>query len=98
MRPESLDIPRSSDGAIQVKAYQPVNLALSQVTNALGKPVVSSITVLLSYTPLTDLGKWLGGKDDITEDLVERVRGAVFFVVDATSEPDYPFKVDIFLK
>jgi hypothetical protein len=97
MRPESLNIPRSGDGAIQVKAYQPVNFALSQVTNTLGKPVVSSIKVLLSYAPLTDLGKWLGDKDDMSEVLIERAKGAVF-VVDTTSEVGPPFKMEIFLK
>jgi hypothetical protein len=60
MRPESQTIPRSSDGAIEVKAHQPVTFSLSQITNKMGKPVVSAVTVLLSSTQILDLGSWLG--------------------------------------
>ncbi len=100
MRPESLDIPRSSDGAIQVKAYQPVNFALSQVTNALGKPVVSSITVLLSSTPLTDLGKWLGrgvGSERSKGSLIENA-ATDNFVLDPFLEPGTPLRIKIVLE
>jgi len=99
MRPKSLNITVSSDGTgIEVNPYQSVDFRLSQVTNRLGKPVVSSIAVLLSSIPLTDLGKWLGGKDDMSEVLLERAKGAMFFVVDTTSGPGNPLKMEIFLK
>jgi hypothetical protein len=99
MRPESLNIPRSSDGAIQVKAYQPVDFALSQVTNTLGKPVVSSVTVLLSSSPLMDLGRWLGlekSQEEAEGRLIERGDHGVF-VMDRTPNPEKPLSVEITL-
>ena len=77
--------------------YQPVNFALSQLTNTLGKPVVSSITVLLSSTPLTDLGQLLGGNDGMSEVQIAREEGKVF-VVETTVEPANLFKMEIVLK
>ena len=97
VRPESSNVPRSSEGGIQVKAYQPVDFALSQMTNILGKPVVSSITVLLSSVPLMNLGRLLGGNDDMSEVQIEREKGEVL-VVETTAEPGSPFKMEIVLK
>lgn len=97
VRPVASKIQMSSDGSIQVKSYQPVNFALSQVTNTLGKPVMSSITVLLSSMPLMDLGRSFGGGDDMSEVQIEREKGEVF-VVDTTAEPENPFKIELALK
>jgi len=100
MSPESLNISRSSDGAIQVKAYQPVNFALSQVTNTLGKAVVSSITVLLASTPLGELGRWLGverSQGELEGSLTEHTAGEVF-IVDPSLEPGTPLQVNISLE
>ena len=100
MRPEFLNAPRSPDGAIQVKGYESVNFALSQVTNAIGKPVVSAITVLLSSNPLTDLGKWLGqgvgsglSEDDLTKNATTEK-----FVIDPSLKPGTPLRVNIALE
>ena len=96
MRPESLNIPRSSDGAIEVKPYQSVNFPLSQVTNTLGKPVVSSITALLSSSLLEDLGKWVGKNVDMRELQIERADSAVF-VVQLTPINENPLRLEISL-
>ena len=97
VRPGFANVTVLSDGAIKVKAFQSVNFALSQVTNTIGKPVVSSITVLLSSTPLTDLGKWLGNQVDIPDPQIVRENGSVF-VIDRASEPVHPIKIEISLK
>jgi len=94
VKPGLLNVPRSSDGGINVMPYQPVNFALSQLTNTLGKPVVSSITVLLSSTPLTDLGKWLGSNLDMPEMQIERV-DSVVFMIQLTSINDNPLRLKI---
>ncbi len=64
VRPAPSTISRTSDGALIVKAFQAVNIALNQVTNTLGKPVVSSIQAVLSSSPLMELGQWLGENID----------------------------------
>ena len=100
MSPESLNISRSSDGAIQVKAYQPVNFALTQVTNTLGKPVVSSITVLLASTPLGELGRWLGverSQGELEGSLTEHTAAEVF-IVDLSLDLGTPLQVNISLE
>lgn len=100
MRPESLNISRSSDGAIQVKAYQPVNFALTPIINTLGKPVVSSITVLLASTPLGELGRWLGvrGSQGELEGILTEHVAAEVFIADPSPGPDTPLKVIISLE
>jgi hypothetical protein len=100
MRPEPSNVSRASDGAIQVNPYQPVNFALSQATNTLGNPVVSSITALLSSRPLEDLGKWLGqgvGAEPSEGRLTEHTT-AQHFVIDASLEPVVPLRVNIALR
>ena len=94
MRPESLNVSRSSDGAIPVNPYQPVRFGISQVTNALGKPVVPFITVLLSSQLLSDLGKWLGKNVGIPVPQIERAESAVF-VVQPTSINENPLRLEI---
>ncbi len=78
LRPELSNVPKSSDGAIQVNPYQPVNFALSHVTNTLGKPVVSSIRVILTSSPLLDLGQWLGKSIDIKGIMIVQEGNATF--------------------
>jgi hypothetical protein len=100
MRPEPSNVSRSSDGAIQVNPYQPVNFALSQVTNTLGNPVVSSITALLSSRPLENLGKWLGqgvGAEPSDGRLADHTT-AQHFVIDPSLEPVVPLRVNIALR
>jgi hypothetical protein len=97
VKPGFLNIQKSSDGGINVMPYQPVSFALSQLPNTLEKPVVSSITVLLSSTPLMDLGQSLGGNNDMSEVQIARGKGEVF-VVETTAEPESLFKVEIVLK
>jgi hypothetical protein len=92
--PELLNVPRSSDGAIQVKPYQPLNFALSQVTNTLGKPVVSSLMVLLSSIPIVDLSQWLGNNLDMSRLQIEDADGTIF-VVTMTPESVEPLSVDV---
>jgi len=100
MRPEPTNVSRASDGAIQVNPYQPVNFALSQVTNTLGNPVVSSIAALLSPKPLADLGKWLGqgvGAEPSDGRLAEHT-ATQHFIIDASLEPVVPLMVNIALR
>jgi len=99
VRPESSNVPKASDGAIQVNPYQPVNFALSQVTNTLGKPVVSSITVLLSSTPLTELSKWLGTvvNSELSEDRLVESGDQGVFILDQIGKSEKPVRVEISL-
>jgi len=53
--------------------------------------------VLLSSTPLTDLGKWLGSNVDMQAPQIERIEGGVS-VVGEISERGYPVKMEIFLE
>jgi hypothetical protein len=69
-----------TEGGIKVQSFQRVEFPLGQLTNALGKPVVPSLTVLLSTHLLDDLGQWLGNQVDMSEFKIERVEGAVFVV------------------
>ena len=99
VKPEFGNISVLSDGAIKVNGYQPVHFALSQVTNTLGKPMVSSIAVLLSSTSLKDLGKWLGqgvGAQPSEGRLTERT-AAQNFVIAPFLEPGTPLRVNISL-
>jgi len=101
MIPESLNDPRSFEGAILMEAYQPVNFALSQVTsNRLVRPVASSITLLLSSTPLTDLGNWLsrGGDSGSSEGSLTENTTTENFFIDPSLEPGIPLRVDISLQ
>lgn len=44
------------------------------------KSAPPSLTVLLSLTPLNDLGQWLESEVDMSEFQIERAEGAVFVV------------------
>ena len=100
MSPESQTILRTSDGAIAVKPYQPVTFALSQITNELGRPVVSSVTVLLSSNLILDLGKWLGEerKQDQVKDRIHQLGDQGFLAMEQHQKPETPFRVDISLR
>ncbi|MDH4194673.1 MAG: hypothetical protein OEV70_11060 [Nitrospirota bacterium] len=82
---------------INVKPFQRVEFPLGQLTNAIGKPVVSSLTVLLSPELLNDLGQWLGS--DVAKDglLIEHTDGVVF-VVQIEPGKEVPLRLDISLK
>jgi hypothetical protein len=100
MRPESLNITVLSDGGIKVNGYQPVKFALAQVAKTLGKPVISSITVLLASTPLGELGRWLGverSQGGLAGSITERTADEVF-IVDPSLEPGIPLRVNISLE
>ena len=102
MKPLPSNIQRSSDGAMQVKPYQAVKFALSQVTNRLGKPVVSSVTVLFASSPLEvkDLGKWLGSgiRSGQSEERLTQQRSKEKFISDPSLEAGNPLRVTIDLK
>jgi hypothetical protein len=83
-----------TEGWINVQSFQRVEFPLGQLTNALGKPVVSSITVLLSPEPLDDLGQWLGIEVDVSKLLIEQAEGAVFVVQSGSMGKD-PLRVDV---
>jgi hypothetical protein len=83
-----------TEGWINVQSFQRVEFPLGQLTNALGKPVVSSLTVLLSPQPLDDLGQWLGSEVDMSKFQIERTDGAVF-VVQSESKGKDPLRVDV---
>jgi hypothetical protein len=83
-----------TEGWINVQSFQRVEFPLGQLTNALGKPVVSSITVLLSPEPLDDLGQWLGNNVDTDGHLIERIDDAVF-VVQIEPGQEVPLLLDI---
>ena len=102
MKPLPSNIQRSSDGTMQVKPYQVIKFALSQVTNRLGQPVVSSVTVLFSSSPLEvkDLGRWLGrgiGSGQPEESHTQQ-RSKENFLSDPSLEPGNPLRVTIDLK
>ena len=78
--PMESDKTGQTDPGIKMKSFQRVEFPLRQLTNALGKPVVTAITVLVSPTLLDDLGQWLGNKADISEVLIERDESAVFVI------------------
>ena len=63
-----------------VKAYQIVEFGLGVITNIMGKLVISSITVLLSPTPLENFGQWLGGNVNLSELQIERTDDSVYVV------------------
>ena len=100
VKPESGNISVLSDGAIKVNDYQPVHFALSQVTNTLGKPVVSSIIVLLASTSLTDLGKWLGVQESSEglKEILSQGEGHAVYVLDRAFELNRPFRTKILVK
>ncbi len=100
MIPESLSDSRS-EGAIPIEAYQPVKFALSQVTsNRLVRPVASSITLLLSSTPLTDFLKWLGRVRDLEVDEGSLIENTTTenFVIDSSQKSETPLRVNIALE
>jgi hypothetical protein len=86
-----------TEEGIKAKSFQRVEFSLSQLTNALGKPIVSSLTVLLSPEPLNDLGQWLGSEVATDGLLLERTDGAVF-VVQIEPGKETPLLLDIFLR
>ncbi len=94
MRSDSPNLQRASDGAIVMDAKQPVNFALSQVTNTVGNPVVSSISVILSFAPLEDLGQWLGDTRAIADVQVESM-GDHVFALQSSIGSDLPLRVEI---
>lgn len=77
---------KKTEGGIKVKSFQRVEYSLDQLTNPSGKTVASHLVVLLSPTPLNDLGQWLGSEVDMTELLIEREAGAVFVVESGSME------------
>ncbi len=100
IRPGSQKVTVLADGAIKMKGFRAVNYALSQVTNTLGKPVVSSITVLLSSIPIADLEKWLDrglSRQQFEGNLIES-RGTDTFVINPLLESGVPLQVDISLE
>jgi len=89
-----------SDGAITVNPYQPVDFALSQITHAQGKAMVSSMTLLLSSIPLMTVGDWLGvekGHAQHEGRFSEQVQGDIF-VTEHMLQPPKPLKVAIHMK
>lgn len=85
---------KQTEAGINVKSFQRVEFPLRQLTNALGKPVVSSLTVLLSTHPLDDLGQWLGREIDMSEFQIEHADGAVI-VVELPMWLERPLQFDI---
>lgn len=83
-----------AEPGIKVKSFQRVEFLLSQLTNALGKPVVPSVSVLLSPGPLDDLGQWVRSEGEMSEFKMERADGAVF-VVQPTLIEENPLQVRI---
>jgi hypothetical protein len=87
---------KKTEGGINVKSFQRVEYSLDQLTNPSGKTVASHLVVLLSPTPLNDLGQWLGSEVEMTELLMEREAGAVF-AVDPEADKKVPLRVLISL-
>jgi hypothetical protein len=80
-----------------VKAYQIVEFGLGVITNTMGKLVISSITVLLSPSPLENLGPWLGGNGAMSELQIERTDDSVY-VVRPGAVSEAPLRVVITLE
>ncbi len=102
MKPLPSNFRISSDGALNVKPYQAITFALSQVTNRLGKPVVPSVTVLFSSSALEvkELGTWLGGGigSGRSEENLTQQRSKENFISDPALKPGNPLRVTIDLK
>ena len=97
MSSDFLNVPRFSDGSIQVKPYKPVMFTLSQLSQTSDKSADSFLIVLLSSIPITNLGNWLG-KENLQKHFVERfgeAPGQDVFIIDPTSKSEKPFRVDI---
>ncbi len=63
-----------------VNAYQIVEFGLGVITNTMGKLVISTVTVLLSPSPLENLAPWLGGNGAMSELQIERTDDSVYVV------------------
>ncbi|GJL69572.1 MAG: hypothetical protein NPIRA06_22070 [Nitrospirales bacterium] len=87
---------KKAEGWIKVKSFQRVEYLLDQLTNPSGKTVASQLVVLVSPTPLNDLGQWLGSEVDRTGLLIEREAGAVF-AIDPETDKEVPLRVLISL-
>lgn len=81
----------------KVRAYQVVEFYLGVITNTLGKLVISSFTVLLSPTPLENLGPWLVGNGNVSELQIERTDDSVYVVRPGLAS-ESPLRVDIILE
>lgn len=90
---KSADYP--DDG--HVEAHQIVEFRLSAITNRMGNLVISSITVLLSPSPLENFGRWLGGNVDMSGLQIEHTDDTVY-VVKPGAVSDRPLRVDISLE
>ena len=80
-----------------VEAYQVVEFNLGGLTNRLGKLVISSVTVLLSPTPLENLGKWLSEQVNMAQFQIEHTDDSVYVVRPGVA-PETPFRLDVILE
>ena len=96
---EGMTLLKSTDNSDSgsVEAHQIVEFRLSAITNRMGKLVISSITVLLSPSPLENFGRWLGGNVDMSGLQIENTDDTVY-VVQPGAIPDTPLRVDITLE
>ena len=97
LNPETSDLTKSSDGAIMVRLGQSVRFLLSQLPDRRERQVASSIVVLLSSTPLSDLSTWLtvekGHQPSV--DTLDGGRPQEYIVIERSLNPNQPFRVEI---
>lgn len=93
LKAETQNLPRSADGAIHVIPNEPVVFSLGPIPNDLGRPFISSVTVLLSTTPILDLGNWLG-VDQRQEHIYQPIEQGML-VLDQNPNLQEPFRVRI---
>jgi hypothetical protein len=96
---EGMTLLKSTDNpdSGSVEAHQIVEFRLSAITNRMGNLVISSITVLLSPSPLENFGRWLGGNVDMSGLQIENTDDTVY-VVQPGAVSGMPLRVDITLE
>ncbi len=93
LKTETQNLPRSSDGAIYVMPNETVVFSFNPLPHDLGRPLISSVSVLLSSTPISDLGNWLGA--DQRQDQIRQPISQDILVIDRNPNSQEPFRVDI---
>lgn len=93
LKTETQNLPRSSDGAIHVMPNETVMFSFDPLPHDLGRPLISSVSVLLSSIPISDLGNWLGA--DQRQDHIRQPMDQDMLVIDRNPNSNEPLRVEI---
>lgn len=100
VKPAFLIKPGVPGGGITMEAHRPMEFSLAQVTNRMGVPVVDSIRVLFTSTPLESLSVWLQSKE-FKKDLSSQSRAQIeydHYLLQKVGESEAPLRFAIMLK